>query len=167
MTMSLGSASLPVFLNALGALDKIIDKAVASAAARKIDDAVFMTARLAPDMFAFPRQVQIVCDFCVKTCARLASVDLPSHPDTESNFAELKARVATARNFVSGIKPSQIDGRDDADITFPVGPNSMTLKGEPYLTMFALPNLYFHLAMAYAILRHNGVDVGKGDFLNR
>lgn len=167
MTISLGSASKPVFLQALGALDKIIDKAIASGAARKIDDAVFMAARLAPDMLAFPRQVQIMCDFCVKTCARLANMEVPVHPDTETNFAELKARIAKARDFVTGINAAQMDGRDEADITFPVGPNTMTLKGEPYLTLFALPNMYFHLAMAYAILRHNGVDVGKGDFLNR
>jgi uncharacterized protein len=168
MPISLGTASQPLLLNSLKALNQIIDKGVASGAARKIDDTVFTTARLAPDMFTFARQVQIACDFCVRTCARLAGVEVPSHPDTETTFAELKTRINTARTFVASINPSQIDGRDDIDITFPAGPDTkMTLNGTAYLTAFALPNLYFHMAMAYAILRHNGVDVGKGDFMGR
>jgi hypothetical protein len=117
-------------------------------------------------MFPFVRQVQIACDFAVKTCARLAGLEIPSHPDTEASFADLKSRIATAVTYVSSIAPGQIDGRDDVDITFPVAGTPFTLKGHPYLTSFALPNFYFHAAMAYAILRYNGVDVGKGDFLN-
>jgi uncharacterized protein len=165
MTISLGNASQPVLAHSLKALDGLLDKMSAHATARKIDEKVFLQTRLVPDMFPLVRQVQVVCDFAAKTVARLSGTDVPSHPDTEVTFAELKARVATARAFVATIDPASIDGRDDIDVTFPVGPDSMTLKGAPYLTQFVLPNFYFHLGMVYAILRTSGVDVGKVDFL--
>jgi uncharacterized protein len=165
MTVSLGTASQPVLAHGLQALDGILDKMIAHATAKKIDEAVMLQTRLVPDMFPLVRQVQIVCDFGVKTLARLSGVTAPSHPDTETTFAEIKSRVATARAYVATLDAASIDGRDDIDITFPVGPETMTMKGQPYLTLFALPNFYFHMAMVYAILRHSGVDVGKGDFL--
>ncbi len=165
MEFTLGSASLPALQQALHALNGMLDKAIASGAARKIDDAVFLQARLAPDMFALVRQVQIACDFAVKTAARLAGVDAPSFPDVETSFAELKTRIASAAEFVAAQSPEKITSRTAEIISFPVGPDIRKLKADVYLMAFALPNLYFHAGMAYAILRHNGVDVGKGDFL--
>jgi hypothetical protein len=166
MTLSMYQASAPVFQHALTALSGILDKAMANAAARKIDPTVFLVARLAPDMFAFTKQVQIACDFAKNTVARLAGQEPPKFPDEEKTFDELKARIAKTIDFVSGFKPAQIDGTEANDITFPAGPGkTMTLKGQAYLLNFALPNFYFHATAAYAILRHNGVDLGKLDFL--
>jgi hypothetical protein len=150
---------------ALNTLDTILDKAVASAEARKFDPAVFLAARLAPDMFPLTRQVQIACDFCKGIMARLGGVDNPKFEDTEASFADLKARVAKTRAFVESVGESAFAGAEDRDISFPAGPRTFEFKGLPYLVGYALPNLNFHMSMAYAILRHNGVDLGKQDYI--
>ena len=150
---------------ALNTLDTILDKAVASAEARKFDPAVFLAARLAPDMFPFTRQVQIACDFCKGTMARLGGVENPKFEDTEASFADLKARIAKTRAFAEGVPEGGFAGSEDRDLTIQAGPRTLEFKGLPYLVGYALPNLNFHMSMAYAILRHNGVDLGKQDYI--
>jgi hypothetical protein len=160
-------ASVPAFLQTIGALDAILDKLAAHAAARKIDPNVFLVSRLFPDMFAFTKQVQLVSDFAKNTSARLAGVEIPKFEDNETTIDQLKARLAKTTDFLKSLKPAQIDGTEAKDITFPVGGQPMTLKGQDYLIHFAMPNFYFHATTAYAILRHNGLDVGKRDFMGR
>ncbi len=168
MTISMYQASAPAFQHTLTALSAILDKAAAHAAARKIDPQALLLARLAPDMFTCAKQVQVACDFAKNTMARLAGQEPPKFPDEEKSFDDLKARIAKVADFVKGFKPAQIDGTEEKDITFPAGPGAtMTLKGQAYLVNFALPNFYFHATAAYAILRHNGVELGKRDFLGR
>lgn len=167
MSISMYQASVPVFQRQLGNLDLILDKAAASAAARKIDPSVFLSARLSPDMFTLTRQVQIATDHAKGAPARLAGVAPPKFEDNEASFADLKARIAKTLAFIGGLSASQIDGSEDRAITLQAGPRELNFKGQAYLLEFALPNFYFHYAMTYAILRHNGVDVGKTDFLGR
>ena len=167
MTISMYQASVPVFKRMLKNLSAIIDKAAAHAAAKKIDPMVLAGDRLAPDMLPFPRQVFIACDaakFCV---ARLAGVEAPKFADDEKTFDELKARIQKTIDFFDTVKPNQIDGTEEKEITFPVGGKPMTFKGQAYLLTFAMPNHYFHITTAYNILRHNGVEIGKMDFLGR
>jgi hypothetical protein len=156
---------VPVFVRTLGNLSAILDKAVRWAEAKKIDPAVLVNARLAPDMFALARQVQIASDAAKGCAARLAGLEVPSFPDTEATLPELQARIKKTIDFVQSIKPAQIDGSEDKTINLKVGPREMSFKGQAYLLGFVLPNLYFHVTTAYAILRHNGLDVGKADFL--
>jgi hypothetical protein len=165
MTLSMYQASVPPFLQTLAALSAILDKGAAHASARKIEPAVFLNARIAPDMFPFTRQVQLASDFAKNTVARLAGVDAPKMPDTEASFDELKARIAKSLAYVKTFSAGQIDGSENRDITIPVGGQPTTFKGQRYLINNALPNFYFHAAAAYAILRHHGVDIGKRDFL--
>jgi len=165
MSLSMYQASVPPFLQMLGALSVILDKAIAHAAAKKIDQSVFLNARLAPDMFALARQIQVAADFAKNTAGRLAGVDLPKFADEEKSFEELKARIAKSVDFLKGLKPAQIDGSETKEITFPLGGKPTTFKGLQYLIDFALPNFYFHLTAAYAILRHNGVALAKRDYL--
>ena len=124
-----------------------------------------LTARIAPDMFPLARQVQIATDHAKGASARLAGVDNPSFADTETTFPELQARIAKTLDFVKSLKPAQFDGGFERDITLTIAGQKMTWKGDVYLHQFALPNFYFHVTAAYAILRHNGVEVGKRDFL--
>ena len=166
MSISMYQASVPQFLQMLASLSAILDKAAAHAAARKIDASVFLSARLYPDMFPFVRQVQVAADFAKNTSGRLAGVELPKFPDTETSFDELKARIAKTVAFLRSLKPQAIDGSEGKEITFPVAGQPMTLKGQPYVVDFALPNFDFHLTAAYAILRHNGVELGKKDFVS-
>ena len=154
-------------LRALASLDTILDKAVASADARKFEPGVLLGARLAPDMFPLTRQVQIACDFCKGTMARLGGVENPKFEDKEISFAELKDRVQKTREFVEGVAEAGFAGAEDRDLVIQAGPRTLEFKGLPYLVSYALPNLYFHLSMAYAILRHNGVELGKQDFLGQ
>jgi hypothetical protein len=154
-------------LRALANLDAILDKAVASAEARKFDPQVFLSSRLAPDMFPLLRQVQIACDFCKGAMARLGGVENPKMEDRETSFAELKERIARTRAFVEGVSETGFAGAETREIAFQAGPRQLQMQGQPYLLGYALPNLYFHMAMAYAILRHNGVDLGKQDFLGQ
>ena len=165
MTITMYQASVPVFQRTLKALDVILDKAAAYAAERKIDPTVLLTARLYPDMFALTRQVQIATDHAKGASARLAGVAVPSFSDTEGTFPDLKARIAKTLEFIASVKPAQIDGSEGRDISLKAGPRELNFKGQDYLLFFALPNFYFHVTTAFAILRHNGVPVGKLDFL--
>jgi uncharacterized protein len=167
MTLSMYKASVPVLQSTLQALDKILDKAEAHAAAKKIDPSVLFGARLYPDMLPFWRQVTIACDFAKGTGARLAGVDVPKFEDTEKTLPELKARIAKTLDFLKTLKSDAIEGSAAREITMTVGGNPMTFTGESYLLGFAMPNFYFHATTAYAILRHNGIEIGKGDFLGR
>ncbi|HMK42450.1 MAG TPA: DUF1993 domain-containing protein [Methyloceanibacter sp.] len=165
MSMSMYQASVPAFLSMLKNLTAIIEKAESYAAEHKIADEVMINWRLAPDMFPFSRQVQIAADFAKGTTARLAGAEVPSYPDEEKTFAELKARIAKTMKFVQGFKAKDIDGSENRDISLKIGGQDMHFKGEPYLVHFALPNFYFHATTAYAILRRCGVEIGKRDFL--
>ena len=165
MTITMYQASVPVFERTLEALDVILDKAAAYATERKIDPTVLLTARLYPDMFALTRQVQIATDHAKGASARLAGVAVPSFTDNEASFADLKARIAKTLEFIATVKAAQIDGSEARDITLKAGPRELNFKGQDYLLFFALPNFYFHVTTAFAILRHNGVPVGKLDFL--
>ena len=167
MPISMYQASVPAFQKHLGALDAILDKTAAHAAARKIEPAVLLNARLYPDMFNFIRQVQASCDFAKLTSARLAGMTPPSDPDTEATIPELQSRIAKTLAFIETIRPEQMEGSEERSLTIKVGPNEMTFIGRDYLLHFALPNFYFHCATAYGILRHNGVDIGKRDFMRR
>ena len=165
MKISMYQASAPRFANSLRNLSAILDKAQTHAEARKIDPVVLTTSRLYPDMFALARQVQIACDNAKGAVARLAGVDVPKHDDTEQSFAELKARIAKTIAFIETLKPAQIDGSEDRDISLKLGPREVQWKGMQYLLGFALPNFYFHVVTAYGILRHNGVELAKRDFI--
>jgi hypothetical protein len=142
-----------------------LKKAESYAAAKKIDPSVLINARLAPDMFPLSRQIQIAADITKGGAARLAGVEVPSFEDKESTFGELQERIAKTIAFVKRLKPEQIDGSEDKKITLKVGGNEMHFLGLPYLLNFVLPNVFFHVTTAYAILRHNGLDIGKMDYL--
>lgn len=167
MSLSMYQASVPAFQKHLHALDGILDKAAAYATAKKIDPAVLLASRLYPDMFDLTRQVQAVTDFAKAASARLANVVVPSFPDTEKTIPELKERIAKTLAFLETLKPEQMNGAETREFTIKVGPNDMTFKGIDYLLHFALPNFYFHASTAYGILRHNGLEIGKRDFMRR
>ncbi len=158
-------ASVPAFVQILSALSLVLDKAAAHCAAKKIDPSVLLGARLFPDMLPFSKQVQITCDFAKNTLARLSGTEPAKFADDEKSFDELKARIAKTLDIVKATKPEAVDGSESRDLTVPVGGQPMTFKGETYLVNVALPNFYFHAATAYDILRHNGVELGKRDFL--
>jgi uncharacterized protein len=165
MTLSMYQASAPVFDRMLGNLAAIFAKAAEWAETRKIDPAVLLAARLAPDMFPLTRQVQISCDFGKGTCARLAGLEPPKYEDNETTLAELQARITKTRAYIATLGAAQIDGSEERHIRFKAGPRELEFKGLAYLTGFALPNFYFHCTVAYAILRHNGLGLVKGDFI--
>ncbi|MEJ1160435.1 DUF1993 domain-containing protein [Prosthecomicrobium sp. N25] len=165
MSLSLHTASVPVFVRSLEALSAILDKAAAHCVAKKIDPAVLGATRLIPDMFALSRQVQIACDFAKNGAARLAGDEAPKYDDTEKTIEELKGRIERTVAFVKGLEPSAVDAGAGREIVFPVGPNQMKMPGEAYLLHFVMPNFHFHLCMAYAILRQAGIDIGKRDFM--
>ena len=165
MTISLYQASVPVIQKSLTALKGVLAKGAAHAEVKKIDESVFLSSRLSPDMFPLTRQVQIAADFGKGPVARLAGVEVPKYDDTEATFAELAARIDKTLAFVGTFTAAQIDGQEDRDIQLTIAGNPVNFKGQQYLLHFAMPNLYFHMSMAYAILRHNGVDVGKRDFI--
>lgn len=165
MPLSMYEASIPAFNQMLSALSGVLDKADAFATAKKLDPSVLPGTRLCPDMFPLARQVQIACDFAKGTAARLAGVDSPNYANTEKTFPELKERIAKTLAFLAALKPGQIDGSEAKDISLKVGPQEMHFKGQPYLINFALPNFYFHVTSAYSILRANGVDLGKMDYM--
>jgi uncharacterized protein len=158
-------ASIPVFTRVLGNLSAILDKAAAHAEAKKIDQAVFINSRLAPDMFPLSRQVQIATDMVKGCAARLAGLDVPSYEDNETTFADLQARIAKTIVFLKSVSAEQINGSEDRTITLKVRGKEVSFFGQFYLLNFVLPNFYFHITATYAILRHNGVEIGKMDFL--
>ena len=164
--MSFHDATVPAFLQILGSLSGILGKAEAHCKAKNIPPEVLLNARLYPDMLPFSKQIQLVSDFAAKSCTRLTHSDVPSTPDTEKTFEELKQRLARTVEYVKSFDPARFEGADSKDVTFPVGPtNTLTLKGQQFLNNFAFPNFYFHAATAHGILRHNGVEIGKRDFL--
>ena len=165
MAITMYQASAPVFIKLLGNLKAILEKAAAHAAAKKIDESVFVNARLAPDMLPLSAQVQIASDMARGTMARLAGAEPSPLEDKEKTNAELITRIDTAVAQVQSVKAAQIDGSETRQITRKLGGNTMTFTGLDYLLMFAMPNFYFHVTTTYAILRHNGVELGKGDFL--
>jgi uncharacterized protein len=166
MTFSLSQATVPAFRVGLGVLSGLLDKTEAFAAAKKIDPSVLLQFRLAPDMFPFVRQVQIAADQAKNGSARLAGVEAPRFEDKEATIGELRARIARTVAFLDTLDPSAIDAATERQVTFPLGPDNVgRMKGADYLVHFALPNFHFHVATAYGILRHCGVDIGKRDFL--
>ncbi|HTP47755.1 MAG TPA: DUF1993 domain-containing protein [Casimicrobiaceae bacterium] len=165
MTLSMYQASVPVFARTLTNLKGILQKAAEHAKGKKIDESALLNARLFPDMFVFTRQVQIACDFARGTGARLAGLEPPAYEDTEQSFAELVSRVERSLEYLRTLKPQQIDGSESREIVRPVRGEPKKFTGINYLLQFALPNFFFHVATAYAILRHSGIDIGKADFI--
>ena len=166
MPLSLSQSSIPVFEQGLTALSAILDKAEAFAAAKKIEPSVLLNTRLAPDVFSLVKQVQVATDLAKNGASRLAGIEPPRYDDTETTIAELKARIAKTVALFKTLDTKQIDASADRVITIPLGPGQKgQMKGDDYLTLFVLPNVYFHLTAAYAILRHCGMDIGKIDFL--
>ena len=165
MAISMYSASVPVFTRMLGHLAAWLDKAEAHAQAKKFDTSVYLAARLAPDMLPFTKQIQIACDAAKFGVARLAGVEAPKFEDNEASFADLRERIRKTVAFVNSVPAAAIDGSDGRDITVPRRDGPIVLKGEFYLKHYVHPNFYFHVTTAYALLRHNGVDLGKGDYL--
>jgi hypothetical protein len=165
MSISMYQASAPRFANTLKNLSAILDKAKAHAEAKKIDETVLTSSRLYPDMFALARQVQIACDSAKGAVARLAGVEIPKHEDTEKTFDELKERIAKTLAFIATVKPAQIDGSEEKEIVLKLRGKDVPFKGLQYLMGFAWPNFYFHTVTAYDILRHNGIEIGKQDFI--
>ena len=164
--MSFYDASVEAFLPVLSALSGILTKAEAHCKAKNIQPEVLLAARLYPDMLPFTRQIQLACDFSTKACARLTQSEVPSTPDTEKSFEELRQRLAKAIDYIKTFKPAQFEGADAREVTFPTGPDkTMTLPGQQFVNRVAFPNFYFHAATAHGILRHNGVEIGKRDFL--
>jgi uncharacterized protein len=165
MALSMYQASVPVFTHTLKNLSAILKKAEANAAERNIDPAVFVAARLAPDMHPLSRQVQIASDAAKGCVARLAGLDIPSFPDTEASFPELTARVQKTIDFMATATQAQIDGSEGKTIVLKFPGREMSLSGQVFLLNFSLPNLFFHVTTTYDILRHNGVPLGKMDFI--
>jgi hypothetical protein len=158
-------ASVPVLLQMLNGLSKNLHKAADHAVARKIDPAALLGARLFPDMFNLVKQVQLATDFAKGAGARLAGIEVPKYPDTEASFEELQERIAKTIAFLKSLTPGQIDGSEARDVTLTMGGKPVTFKGQQYLLSSALPNFFFHVTTAYGLLRHNGVEVGKRDFM--
>jgi uncharacterized protein len=164
MSLTLYQASVPSFIRHLNALSLLIDKAEAYAAEKKFPPEALLRARLFPDMYDFIRQVQTATDQAKGGAARVANVPVPAFPDTEASFAELRARVAKTIAFLETIKPDQFEGRENVEVTFPMGAATGSMKGQDYLIGFVIPQFYFHCTTAYGLLRHNGLTIGKRDF---
>ena len=166
MPISMYQASIPSFAHSLGALAAVLDKAEAYCTAKKIEPAVMLSARLIADMLPLSRQVQIACDFAKGGAARLAGVDVPSWADDEKTFAELKLRIKKTLDFVNSFQAGHIDGSEGRAMqSIKIGGQPAKIDGQHYLNHFVLPNFYFHITTAYAILRANGVDIGKRDYM--
>jgi uncharacterized protein len=166
MSISMYTASVPVFIRTLGNMAKWLDKAEAHAQAKKFDAAVYMTLRLAPDMLPLPAQIRIASDAAKAAAARLAGIDVPVFEDNETNIAELRERIRKTVAFLEGVPAKAIEGSEEREIVIPArNREPRRMKGEFYLKHWAMANFFFHASMLYALLRHNGVDVGKSDFL--
>jgi hypothetical protein len=165
MSLGMYQASIPVFSRQLAAMGKILAKAEAHAETRKFDQKALIQARLFPDMLPLPAQIQIASDAAKGAAARLAGVDVPSWEDNENTLQQLIDRCMKTEKFLAGFTPEQIDGTEDREVTLKIGGNPMPFKGQQYLLGLALPNFYFHITTAYALLRHSGVEIGKRDFL--
>jgi hypothetical protein len=159
------TASISSFKHVLSSLSAVLRKGEAYAVEKKIDESVLLNARLALDMFPLVRQVQLACDFTVRPAARLAGIAIPSFEDKETTFEGLYQRIDATKAFLDQFNAEQFEGSEGRQIQFTVAGNTLDFTGESYLLNFALPNLYFHVTAAYAILRHNGVTIGKRDYL--
>ena len=166
MKISMHAMSVEVFALTLGNLSLILEKAAANAAQRKFEAGVLLAARLAPDMLPLTRQVQIASDIAKNSVARLAAQDPPRFEDTETTIEQLRARVARTIDFLKSVPASALEGSDSRDIKVPIGDRTLQFKGVDFLQRWAIPNVFFHVVTAYDILRHNGVELGKRDFLN-
>jgi len=167
VSLSLYDVSIPSLTLGLTNLSAILDKAAAHAEAKKVDPKVLADSRIIADMFPLKRQVQIACDTAKGAAARLGGVEIPKHEDTESDFVELKARIAKTIAFIASVKPEQINAAAGREIVLQFPRQTLKFTGTDYLAKFVLPNFYFHITAAYAILRENGVDVGKNDYLGK
>lgn len=166
MTISMHSASAPAFVRMLGNMLVWLDKAEAHAQARNFDSANYLGLRLAPDMLPLVKQVQIASDAAKGCMGRLAGQELPKWDDSEASLADLRARIRKTLDYVQSFQPSQIDGSENREVVIPLrNRDPLTFTGEAYLRHWALPNFYFHATTLYALLRHAGVDLGKGDYL--
>jgi hypothetical protein len=164
--MSFYEGSAPVFIRQLTALSAILKKGEAYAKEKNIQPDVLLNARLHPSMYPLTQQVQLACDFSGKACARFTQSELPSMPDTETTFEQLQARIEKVLANIRALPAAKYEGAEKREITFPIGPDkTMTLTGQEFLNHSAFPNFFFHCATAYDILRHNGVELGKRDFL--
>jgi uncharacterized protein len=167
MSISMYQASVPLLTNSLRNLAAILEKGAAYAEAKKVDQTVLLNSRLFPDMFPLARQVQVASDIARRGVARLAGADAPPMEDKEVTFGELIDRLQKTITYLETFTATQIDGSEEKEIVLPLGKQTMTFAGLPYLQSFMLPNVYFHVATAYNILRHSGVEVGKADFLGK
>lgn len=165
MPVGLSAVSIPVFTRMLGNLSKLLDKAEQDATSRNFDPAVLLQARLSPDMFPLLKQVQLACDFAKGPAARLAGVAVPGFPDDETTIAQLKERLAKVVSFCASLSTADVDAGAERDILVKLRDRELTMRGVDYLNFMALPNFWFHVTTAYAILRHNGVVIGKRDFI--
>ena len=165
MTISMYQASVPPFIRALNNLAAILEKGAAHAQARKIDETVLLNSRLYVDMFPLARQVQIATDTARSGAGRLASADFPTYEDKEASFQDLLQRIRNTIAYLESLKPAQIDGGEEKTITWQTRSSSKSMPGLPYLMNHLLPNIHFHVTTAYAILRHNAVELGKKDYL--
>ena len=165
MKISMHAMSVEVFAQTLGNLSWILEKATASAAQRKIDPAVLLSARLAPDMLPLTRQVQIASDIAKNSVARLVAQDPPRFEDTETTIEQLRTRLARAIDYLKSVPANALEGSETRDIKLTAGERTLEFKGLEFLQRWAIPNVFFHVTTAYDILRHNGVDLGKTDFL--
>jgi hypothetical protein len=166
MKISMYSMSVETFLPMLATLSTLLDKGLKHAAEKKFDPGVLVNARLAPDMLPLSRQIQIACDMAKNGSSRLAGQEAPRFEDNESTIEELRTRIARTIDHLKSIPASAIDGSEDRDIKIPMRERTLEMKGLPFLRTWALPNFYFHVVATYAILRHNGVEIGKRDFLS-
>jgi hypothetical protein len=166
MKITVRALSVDVFANSLGNLSAILEKGLAHATARKFDPSVLVNSRLAPDMLPLARQVQIACDLAKNSVARLAVLEPPRFEDTEKTIEELRARIARTIDFLKGVPAGAFEGAEDRDLKVPAGQDKiLDFKGLDFLQRWAIPNVFFHITTAYAILRHNGVEIGKRDFI--
>jgi hypothetical protein len=165
MALSMYQACVPVITQMLNGLGGVLDKAAAHCTEKKYEESAFLQARLFPDMFTMARQVKQATDFGRNAPGRLAGVTLPTFPDADSSFAALQDRVAKSLAFVKEFTPAQLDGTEDKEIAWTAGTRQMSFKGQDYLLHFCLPHFFFHCTTAYALLRHNGVELGKRDYM--
>lgn len=165
MSLTMHSNSIPYFVRSLNNLSAILTKGADHAANNDIDPSVLTTDRLFPDMFPLWRQVQIACDVCKGAAARISGMDAPSFEDIESSFEQLQERIAKTIEYLESVPVGAIDGTEEKHVKFQAGPYEIDFTGATYVSMWALPNLYFHVTTTYNILRHNGVALGKLDYV--
>ncbi|MDY7538909.1 DUF1993 domain-containing protein [Undibacterium sp. RTI2.1] len=166
MTISMYAASVPVFRQMLNSLSDVLSKAEAHATAKNIDPAALLQSRLFPDMLPFTRQIQIAADFAKSVPARLAGIEVPAYEDNEQTFADLQARIAKTLALLDSLTPAQFDGSEELEIVLRPGtPKEKKLSGQNYLLSYGLPQFFFHVTTAYSLLRHNGIEIGKKDYM--